>query len=240
MKKAITKSILLLLLIISIKSSATWSIIIVDPVTKEIGIAGASCTYSVYGIGGIVPGKGAMVAQAMSNMVAKAKGLEMIRSGYSPDSILYSIINPQFDPNFRQQQYGIVSVNYINQPVTFTGGATQGSSGSLTAAGVSIQGNTLANDQVLKAVFDTVMIARRKGLSIRETLIKALDTGSQAGGDRRCGKQKASSAFITVMKANDDPKKPYLNLFVSGMGKGGRNAVEVLQSMYGKCMVKNK
>lgn len=240
MKNAFGKLIVLALLIVSNKSSATWSITIVDPVTKEIGVAAASCTFSVYGIAGIVPGKGAVVAQAMSNMKAKAKALDMLRAGYSPDSIVYTIIDPRFDPNYSQQQYGIVSTSYPTQPVTFTGGGTHMASGSVTADGISIQGNTLANDQVLKAVFDTVMNARSKGLSIRETLMKALQAGSQAGGDKRCGKQTASSAFITVMKANDDPKKPYLNLFVSGISRGGRNAVEVLKGMYQKWAVKNK
>jgi len=47
-----------------IQAYATWSIILIDPQTKAIGIAGASCTYSVYGIGSIVPGKGAVVVQA--------------------------------------------------------------------------------------------------------------------------------------------------------------------------------
>lgn len=222
-----------------IHAQATWSIIIVDPLTKEIGIAAASCTYNVFGIGGIVPGKGAIVAQAMSNMNAKTKGLEMIRSGYSPDSILYTIIDPAFDPNSARQQYGIICVNYPDRPTTFTGGATTNPRGSFTAEGISVQGNTLANDQVLKAVFDTVMSARKRGLTIKETLIKALKTGALAGGDSRCGKQKASSAFITVMKANDTPEKPYLNLWVSGTPGKGNNAVDVLEKMYQRWMTKN-
>ena len=65
-----------LLVILTNSAKATWSIIIIDPKTKEIGIAGASCTYSVYGIGGIVPGKGAVVVQAMSNKSARNKGLQ--------------------------------------------------------------------------------------------------------------------------------------------------------------------
>lgn len=67
-----------LLTLLSTTASATWSIIIIDPKTKEIGIAGASCTASVYGIGGIVPGKGAVVVQAMSNKQARNKGLKMV------------------------------------------------------------------------------------------------------------------------------------------------------------------
>ena len=52
----IRKLLLTAFLLLSLDSFATWSIIIVDTVTGEIGIAAASCTYSVYGIGGIVPG----------------------------------------------------------------------------------------------------------------------------------------------------------------------------------------
>jgi hypothetical protein len=67
-----------LLVLLTIQAKATWSVIVIDPNTKEIGIAGASCTYSVYGIGGIVPGKGAVVVQAMSNKLARNKGLQMM------------------------------------------------------------------------------------------------------------------------------------------------------------------
>lgn len=55
---------------------ATWSITAVDPKTKQVGIVGASCTDSVYGIAGIAPGKGVIAAQAMSNMQAKSLGGE--------------------------------------------------------------------------------------------------------------------------------------------------------------------
>ena len=234
MKKSIRKLFLFVFLLTALNSFATWSIIIVDSITGEIGIAGASCTYSVYGIGGIVPGKGGIVAQAMSNMNAKRKGMEMLRLGASPEEILYIIIDPAFDPTSALQQYGIVSLDYVDKPVTFTGGSTHPSRGSYTADGVCVQGNTLANEHVLNAVYTTVINARKIGLSVRETLMKALLAGSEAGGDVRCGQQKASSAFITVMKPGDNIKKPYLNLFISGIGKGGNNAVTVLAGLYRK------
>ena len=63
------------------QATATWSIIVADPKTKQIGIAGASCTRSVYGIGAIVPGKGAIVVQAMSNGAARLQGFRMIMDG---------------------------------------------------------------------------------------------------------------------------------------------------------------
>ncbi|MGH9941700.1 MAG: DUF1028 domain-containing protein, partial [Pyrinomonadaceae bacterium] len=50
---------LIILLLSATVSHATWSIVAVDPRTKEVGIAGASCTDFVFGIAGLAPGKGA-------------------------------------------------------------------------------------------------------------------------------------------------------------------------------------
>src|SRR6478609_8226814 len=108
-----------LFFLITINSYATWSIIVIDPKTNEIGIAGASCTFSVYGIGGIIPGKGAIIVQAMSNKSAKKRGLQMMMANASPQQILDAIRDPQFDPE--KQQYGIVCLKYLDQPLTYTG-----------------------------------------------------------------------------------------------------------------------
>jgi hypothetical protein len=51
---------------------------VIDPKTKQIGIAGASCTVSVYGIGLILPGKGALVVQANGNAFARLEGFKML------------------------------------------------------------------------------------------------------------------------------------------------------------------
>ncbi len=211
---------------------ATWSVIIIDPITRQVGIAAASCSYNVYGIGGIVPGKGAIVAQAMSNMRAKQKGMEMLGDGVDPEKILVMIIDPSFDPMYTQQQYGIISVDHPNKAVTFTGGGTHPSKGSLTGHGISVQGNTLSDYNVIKAVYDTVISARQRNLSLHEVLMLALEAGSHAGGDNRCGAQTATSAFITVMNSTDNPNKPYLNLVISGINRGRINAVSILRKRY--------
>jgi len=40
------------------------------------------------------------------------------------------------------------------------------------------------------------------------------------------------------MKPGDNTKKPYLNLFISGIGKGSNNAVNALESVYRKWELK--
>lgn len=75
---------LILLVLNGTFTFATWSIIMIDPQTKEIGIAGASCTYNCYGIGRIVPGVGAVIVQAMSNSQARQKGVQLILAEATP------------------------------------------------------------------------------------------------------------------------------------------------------------
>ncbi|GAB4027491.1 DUF1028 domain-containing protein [Spirosoma gilvum] len=209
-----------------IQAYATWSIIVIDPRTKEIGIAGASCTYSVYGIGSIVPGKGAVIVQAMSNGAARALGRRMIMADAPPEQILDAMKDPDFDPE--EQQYAIVCVNYYGKELTYTGSEVTPFKGALTANGISVQGNTLASPDELQAVLNTALQAQKEGLPLEEVLMLALEAGAKLGGDKRCGDRKASSAFLTIAKPADSPQKPYLNLIVYGINNT-INAVEVLR-----------
>jgi uncharacterized Ntn-hydrolase superfamily protein len=214
---------------------ATWSIIIIDSQTREIGIAGASCTYNCYGIGKIIPGRGAIIVQAMSNNEARAKGLQMILANATPAEIIKTLRDPSFDPE--RQQYAIVILKHIESPATYTGDSTKQFNGSMTANGISVQGNTLTNDQVLKHIFDAAMIGRGKSLRIDEILMLALEAGSTVGGDSRCGDQRATSAFLMVAKPDD--RKPYLNLTIFGQKRGGPNAVKMLRHKYDKWIAKH-
>lgn len=221
---------LLLFLLLSAPSFATWSIIIIDSKTGEIGIAGASCSYNYYGIGRIVPSKGAIIVQAMSNNDARRKGLAMIQAGWSPAEIVAALKDPEFD--FEEQQYAVVTLNHLNASATYTGSDTHPSKGALTAHGVSVQGNTLTNKNELQFILDAVLKGRNESLRIDEILMRALLAGSEAGGDNRCGEQRATSAFIMVAKPDDKPNKPYLELQFFGQPKGGRNAVLLLKGKY--------
>ncbi len=211
---------------------ATWSIIVIDPKTKEIGMAGASCSYNCYGIGSVVPGQGAVMVQAMSNNRARAKGVAMLKEGATPAQIISEMRKPEFDPE--RQQYAVVRMDDKGLPATYTGQSTHAYNGALTANGVSVQGNTLTNENEIKLIFDAVMKARRELRSVQEILMIALEAGSRAGGDKRCGDQKATSAFITVAKPTDNARHPYLNLVVYGLDKGGENAVTLLREKYEK------
>lgn len=221
--------VLSLLLALTTNAKATWSIIVIDPRTKEIGIAGASCTFSVYGIGGIIPGKGAIVVQAMSNKMARDKGLQMILANASPQEILEAIRNPEFDPE--QQQYGIVCLNALDKPQTYTGTETNGAKGTATSTGISVQGNTLSNNEVFNKILQAAIKAQKASMSIQDVLMLALEAGSEYGGDKRCGERKALSAFLIVAKPDDDPRHPSINLIFNQQDET-TNAVKGLRRKF--------
>lgn len=211
-------------------SYATWSIILIDPRTKEIGIAGASCTYNCYGIGKIIPNMGAIIVQAMSNSQARNKGVEMILAEAEPEQIIMAMRDPAFDPE--RQQYAIVTIKYINRPGTYSGDSAKDHKGTLTANGISVQGNTLTNELELKIIFDAVIKGQKESLHIADILMNALEAGSISGGDKRCGEQRATSAFIMVTKP--DSRKSYVDLHIFGQVKGGQNAVTMLRKKFEK------
>lgn len=221
-------SLAFLFMVFPSNAFATWSIIILEEETGTIGIAGASCSYMVYGIGEMVPGEGAVIAQAASNMMAKEKAIGMIRQGFSHGEIIAAITDPEFDHSFRHQQYAVVTFTEFDDPLTFTGERTPDYHGALTTKGVSVQGNTLVSEEVLKSAFEA---ATADG-EISGRLMQALLDGAMAGGDVRCGDQKATSAFITLVKADDVIPEQFLNLVVSGLDRGGDNAVEKLQEIF--------
>jgi uncharacterized Ntn-hydrolase superfamily protein len=227
---------ILLLTVFYLPSFATWSIIVIDPKTKKIGIAGASCTVSVYGIGLILPGKGAIVVQANGNPFARLQGFKMLMNGAEPSVILAELRQPQYDPE--QQQYAIMSMNDINQPATYTGTKTIAHAGTLTGYGISVQGNMLTNRDELQAIFDVAVKAQKDSLPIQDILMLALEAGAKSGGDKRCGERKASSAFVIVAKPGDVDEY-WLSLIVN-QGDEHTNAVEALRQKFDNWKAKEK
>ena len=157
-----------LLAVLHFPAFATWSIIVIDPKTKEIGIAGASCTMSVYGIGAIVPGKGAIVVQAMSNGIARLQGFRMIMDGATPAAILEEIRKPNYNPEL--QQYAILCMNDIKHPATYTGTEATPHKGTLTGNGISVQGVFVEDPGIInycRRIIEAIGLHGNIGIQVR-------------------------------------------------------------------------
>ena len=216
-----------LVLCLPAKASATWSIIVLDRATGRIGAAAASCTSDVYGILGMVPGTGALMAQAIEHQPAMREALRLLRAGVAPDSVLRVITSVAIDSASQDRQYGIAT--FAGGQVQFTGSALHAYRGERHGDGVLLQGNILAGPAVLDRALEAIQQAQGAGRPLEEVLMAGLKAGADAGGDSRCGAQRATTAFLVVAKPGDVPNWPYLTLRVVGVEKGDRvNAVEML------------
>jgi uncharacterized Ntn-hydrolase superfamily protein len=210
-------------------ASATWSIMVLDRATGLIGVAAASCTFDVYGIAGFVPGKGAVISQSIGNPAARELALKLLDQGVALDSVLRIITAPSFDAQVEEQQYALATVT--GDRAQFTGKAMGVHyAGQRSAEGVLVQGNSLPGAAVLDRAMAAVRQARDAGRPMHEVLMAGLEAGGDAGGDARCGAQRATSAFVVVVRTDNKPHLPFLTLAVFGVDQGGVNAVDVLRS----------
>ena len=209
-------------------ASATWSIVILDPGTQRIGVAGASCTGYVYGIMGLLPGKGVLIAQAISNDPSIQKAMKLLDQGVSTDSIWRVISDPAFDPELSIRQYALATLR--GEIIQYTGAATPDYHGDRKATNVLVQGNTLPGPEVLDRVMAAIRDAQAARRTLEDVLMAGLQAGADAGGDRRCGAQRAMSSFLVVAGPGEPVGRPYLSLIVFGSDSSGVNAVDFLHT----------
>lgn len=215
---------------VALPVEATWSVVAVDPRTREVGSAGASCTPYVAGIVALVPGHGAIVAQAKSNGAARRRGVKLIAGGGSPSAVVAAISHPSFDESYQEQQYGVASLAFFERPAAFTGSRTHAAAGQLLAPGVAVVGNILTGQDVLTATLDA--FRRLPGRPLAERLLSALEAGAARGGDRRCGAQTARSAFLVVARPGDAPRRPTVRHIIPGQPAAGANPVLLLRKAF--------
>lgn len=210
------------------KASATWSIVILDRATQRIGVAGASCTDNVYGIMGLLPGKGVLMAQAISNTPSIQLGMKLLGEGAPADSVLRVISDTTVDRQLATRQYALATLH--GNVVQFTGAETPDYHGDRKAADVLVQGNTLPGPEVLDRVMAAIGDSRARGRRMEDVLMAGLQAGADAGGDKRCGAQRATSAFLVIARPNEPVGRPYLSIIIYGVERGKVNAVDFLHA----------
>ena len=173
------------------KVASTFSIVARDSETGDLGVAVSS---KFLAIGAVTPwGKaevGAVATQAWINIRYGPLGLAMLEQGLSAQEALKSLISG--DPQHVQRQVGLVDSR--GQAVAYTGQECHEWAGHVVGKGYACQGNMLAGETVLDAM---VKAFESSTGGLWDRLMKSLEAGQKAGGDRR-GKQ--SAALLVVRK----------------------------------------
>ena len=191
-------------------SQDTFSIVAMDPITGEVGSAGASCVDLDANnlptddfLGELFPGLGAINTQAYYIPANQANARARMNEGYTPSEIIEWLINNdvQNQPQFRQ--YGIVGkVGENIETAAYTGIATDDYKNDITGPNYSIQGNILLGEEVLNGM-EAGFLNTEGDLACK--LMGALQGANIVGADFRCTNNGTSSlfAFVKVAQPSD-------------------------------------
>ena len=164
----------------------TFSIVAFEPESESWGVAVASKCLAV---GFAVPWggahAGAVATQALANLSYGPDGVALLRSGGSASEVVKALTAP--DKLASHRQLGVVDAH--GHAANHTGSDCLPWAGGIIDGDVSLQGNILAGEQVLKAMLNAYRAS--SGEALQRRLLHAIEAGDAAGGDRR-GRQSAA------------------------------------------------
>lgn len=170
----------------------TWSLVARDAASGAFGVAVATRFFAV---GALCPhadgGVGALATQALINPTFGPRGLRLLREGLPAPQVLEALVSS--DPGRAVRQLHLQDNR--GGMAAHTGAECVPWCGHLLRDGYSVAGNMLAGPQVL----EETARAYEAGLDqpFAQRLIRALQAGEAAGGDKR-GKQSAALRIHTT------------------------------------------
>jgi uncharacterized Ntn-hydrolase superfamily protein len=166
--------------------AGTFSIVAADPRTGEVGCAVQS---KYFAIGAVTPSVraavGAVATQAMGVVARNGeRALSALAAKADPSAALDQALAADDDPDRRQ----LGAVTADGRAAAYTGAGCIEWAGHLVEPGFAVQGNMLANADVLPAMRRAFL---ESDTPLSERMLAALEAGQAAGGDRR-GQQSAA------------------------------------------------
>jgi uncharacterized Ntn-hydrolase superfamily protein len=176
--------------------AGTFSIVAADPRTGEVGCAVQS---KYFAIGAVTPwvraGVGAVATQAMGVVARNGeRALSALAADADPAEALEQALALDTHPELRQ----LGAVRADGRSAAHTGAECVEWAGHLAEHGFAVQGNMLADADVLPAMQRAFLEA---DTPFPERMLAALEAGQAAGGDRR-GQQSAALVVEQLGAAN--------------------------------------
>jgi len=167
----------------------TYSIVARDPATGEMGVAVQSHWFSV---GSIVSwgeaGVGVVATQSFVNPSFGIRGLELLKSGKSPQKAVDELISSDEGRDVRQ----LAILDSKGRSASYTGRNCIREAGNIAKENYSVQANMMLTDKVWGAM--SKAFEESEG-PLAERMITALEAAQSEGGDIR-GKQSASLLIV--------------------------------------------
>ena len=161
---------------------------------EEQNMAGIAVTTKFLAVGSLCPfartGVGAIATQAFVNPTFGPRGLTLLEAGVSVEDVITVLLNGDEGREHRQLHL----VDWQGNNAAFTGNETVEWSGHKVFDGFSVAGNMLVGEQVIA---DAAAAYRENAdQDFPERLLRALEAGQAAGGDKR-GRQSAALYVVS-------------------------------------------
>lgn len=207
---------------------------------QRSGMLGVAVATAVPAVGSLCPyiraGVGAVSTQSWVNPYLAIETLDLIEQGAAaPDALAQAL---EADEGHALRQIGVVDA--AGRAAAWSGGDCTQWYGDIADHDMSVQGNMLVGEATLTAMVESFRATKDSDLP--ERLLKALEAGDDAGGDKR-GKQSAAlavhhqEAYAWLDLRVDDHAEPVTELrrihgiavhqlqpFLQGMPKRGQPA----------------
>lgn len=184
----------------------TFSIVAVDPVTGEIGSAGATCIAAEDGaqaVSAIVLGVGAIHTQSFWDPRNQNNATDRMQNGDSPQQIMDWLVANDIANDASQRQYIAVDLNQGSpRSAGFTGSDCFREFIHVTGPNYAIAGNILISEEVVTDM-ETAFVNTNGSLA--DKLMAAMQGAKRPGADERCLNNgiSSASAFIRVADPSD-------------------------------------
>lgn len=186
----------------------TFSMVARCPKTLELGVCVST---AVPAVGNRVPhieaGVGAIATQANTNILYGVNGLKLLKKGLSPQAALETMLREDLDRESRQ----VIIIDRIGRTVAFTGKETIEWKGHFMGEDYVVAGNMLVDGKVIEAMAQTFENSEGE---LAERLLKALEAGQKAGGDKRgrmsaallvAGRKRRGNRSLLDLRVNKHP-----------------------------------
>ena len=163
----------------------TFSIVARDPETGAFGVAVST---AVPAVGAMVPhakaGVGAIATQSYTNVRLGIDGLVLLGRGLSPEAALTALLAEDAQAPLRQA----AGIDAQGRVFAYTGEQCVDWCGHRLGESYTVQGNMLVGQETIDAMAGAFEASRGH---LASRLLKALEAGQAAGGDKR-GRESAA------------------------------------------------
>jgi uncharacterized Ntn-hydrolase superfamily protein len=214
---------------INVIAQDTFSIVVVDTVTGEIGSARASCIAGSFILSDIIEGIGAIHTQAYWNATNQQNAHNRMLEGLSPQQIIDWLVANDAQNNPTIRQYGIVDLTRNGESAAYTGINCNDYKNHVTGPGYAIQGNILLGQIIIDTMHTTYLNTPGP---LADRLMATLQAAKIIGADTRCAQYGKSSisGFVKVVRIGDG-SNPYLQIVVPNTPTG-KDPIDSLQTLF--------